>query len=114
MPKSRGPQIIHIQPEAPAKPAVGQPCNGCGLCCLAEPCPVGVVLSRRRHGACVALQWLPMERRYSCGVMRWQGQSAMTRLLERPLRAWMARMIAAGQGCDATLEVDAPNADADR
>ncbi|MDT0138632.1 hypothetical protein [Acidovorax sp. PRC11] len=38
---------------------MGQPCNGCGLCCLAEPCPLGMLVSRRRHGACVALRWLP-------------------------------------------------------
>jgi hypothetical protein len=50
-------RIIKIHPDAPPKPAVGAPCNGCGVCCLAEPCPLGVILSRRLKGACVALRW---------------------------------------------------------
>jgi len=39
-------EVILIHPEAPAKPPLGAPCNGCGVCCLAEPCPVGVLVSR--------------------------------------------------------------------
>ncbi|RYF67964.1 MAG: hypothetical protein EOO29_36015, partial [Comamonadaceae bacterium] len=50
-------QVIHLQPDAPTKPAFGQPCNGCGVCCASEPCPAGVLVSRRRHGACAALVW---------------------------------------------------------
>ncbi len=52
-------QVVFWHGDAPAQPAMGQPCNGCGLCCLAEPCPLGMLVSRRRHGACVALRWLP-------------------------------------------------------
>lgn len=90
-------QIIHIHPEAPPKPAFGAPCNGCGVCCLAEPCPLGMLLSRRRRGACVALRWSVPAGRYECGA-----------LVRLPfMRRWVARWIAAGQGCDASLEVEA-------
>ncbi len=104
-------QVVFWHGDAPAQPAMGQPCNGCGLCCLAEPCPLGMLVSRRRHGACVALRWLPgtepaaggQAGRYVCGMVadpagvtgwrnRWLLQ-ALTRLARR----W----IAAGQGCDA-------------
>jgi hypothetical protein len=99
--------VIHIHPEAPPKPAWGAPCNGCGVCCLLEPCPLGVVLSGRRTGACGALRWDPAQARYRCGALtdasgvlapRW-------RWLAAPLRRWAGRWIAAGAGCDAALEV---------
>ncbi|MFN4359417.1 MAG: hypothetical protein ACK4F4_01680 [Hylemonella sp.] len=111
-------QIIHIQPAAPEKPAVGQPCNGCGVCCLAEPCPLGQLLSRRRRGACDALRWDAASSRYRCGALRepdavlrtalasWPGRWMRPWLL--PLLRWQAgRWIAAGQGCDCTLEIEA-------
>ena len=41
---------IHIHPQAPGKVPEGVACNGCGVCCLFEPCPLGVVLSRARVG----------------------------------------------------------------
>lgn len=94
-------QIIHIHPEAPLKPPLGQPCNGCGVCCLAEPCPVGVVISRRWRGACKALRWNDAQSRYVCGVLV-DTAGRKTSWLNR----WVARMIAAGKGCDATLEIE--------
>ena len=91
---------------APAKPQQGAPCNGCGLCCLAEPCPLGILLSRRRQGACKALRWDDVAKNYRCGVLadamanrRWWG-----RLWLRLAKRW----IAAGIGCDADLQIAKP------
>ncbi|TAK86544.1 MAG: hypothetical protein EPO09_19655 [Aquabacterium sp.] len=101
-------QIIHIHPEAPPKPAQGAPCNGCGVCCLAEPCPVGVIVSRRRHGACEALVWSDEAGCYRCGllVVEAAGDMAWWRRWPRALwLRWARRMISAGSGCDASLEV---------
>jgi Fe-S-cluster-containing hydrogenase component 2 len=87
-------KMIRIEPAAPPKPAYGASCNGCGVCCLAEPCPIGMMVSRSRTGACVALRW--DGHRYRCGVLAdargWRAR-------------WMARWIAAGRGCDSTAEV---------
>lgn len=99
-------QVIHIHPAAPPKPAVGAACNGCGLCCLAEPCPLGQVISRKRSGACDALRWQDDLGLYRCGAMvdtervlgaRWRWAAPVVRRLAR-------RWISAGVGCDATLE----------
>ena len=48
---------IHIQAAAPPKLALSMPRNGCGICCLVEPDPLGVLISRRRSGACDAVRW---------------------------------------------------------
>jgi hypothetical protein len=88
-------QVIFLHPEAPAKPPAGAACNGCGVCCASAPCPLGMWLSRRRHGACAALQWDEGGARYRCGA------------LSRGGRLWQAlarRWIAAGKGCDSTLQ----------
>ncbi|HEY1091685.1 MAG TPA: hypothetical protein VGE47_11375 [Burkholderiaceae bacterium] len=86
------PRVIYIEPEAPLKPEFGAPCNGCGVCCLAEPCPVGMLFSRKRRGACVKLRWDAQTTRYVCGLMT--GAAWKRRLVSR----W----IAAGKGCDST------------
>ena len=68
-PPPSAPTVVWLHPEAPAKPVEGAPCNGCGLCCLAEPCPLGVLVSRRRAGACLALRWSDADGRYLCGMV---------------------------------------------
>lgn len=97
------PRVIHLHQAAPPKPAVGAACNGCGVCCAAEPCPLGMLLSRRRRGACVALAWDEAAARYRCDVLaqprRWLRWLPPT--LARPAAA---RWIAAGRGCDSDLE----------
>ncbi len=101
-------QVIYLHTEAPRKPAPGQACNGCGVCCATEPCPVGQVISRRTRGACAALLWSAPERLYRCGLVcgastLWPGLPGW---LESPL-AWLARRwISAASGCDATLEAE--------
>lgn len=109
-------RTILIQPEAPPKPATGQPCNGCGLCCLAEPCPVGVLVSLKRQGSCRALQWSAPDCQYRCGMLvqpaRYLGlpRLAPGAWPNRLIARWARRMIAAGIGCDAELEVETESA----
>ena len=100
--------VVWVHPDAPPKPPEGDPCNGCGLCCLAEPCPLGVLVSRRRVGACAALRWSDSPPRYWwCGMVVDPG--AATGLthpwIVRALAAWARRSIAQGKGCDAQLQV---------
>ena len=106
-------RTILLRPLAPPKPAVAAACNGCGVCCAAEPCPLGRWLSGRRHGECAALVWRDDDDRYACGVLddpgRWLPWLP-TAMSQRLARRW----IAAGQGCDCSFEVDPAPADAAR
>lgn len=75
------------------------------------PCPVGMLVSRRRRGACAALVWSDAESRYRCGMVtepghhlpRWvAGRPRLRRLASR----WALRFIAAGIGCDSDAELE--------
>ncbi len=117
-------QIIHIQPAAPRKPILGADCNGCGVCCLIAPCPLGVVLSGRRTGACDALRWEANPSQvpsgvYRCGAISQPAQVLSQALpkalpaalkgiipaLARALGYLAKRWVAAGKGCDSSVEV---------
>jgi len=104
--------VIHLHPDAPVKPAPGQACNGCGVCCAWQPCPLGVLVSGRRSGACKALVWHQPGQRYGCAMVAapervWPRLPAPLRPLVRRLaRRW----IAAGVGCDSDLQTgDGPD-----
>ncbi len=101
---------LHVELQAPAKPAEGQACNGCGVCCLAEPCPLGMAWSGRREGACAALHWSETSLRYECGLVS-RPVDHLPRSLRwaaRPLRRLALRMISSGSGCDCSLECKTP------
>jgi hypothetical protein len=89
----RASTTIRIHPAAPPKPAWGAGCNGCGVCCLAEPCPVGMLASQRTRGACAQVEWDGT--RYRCALMR--GRAAR----------WIGRWISAGRGCDSSAQLEA-------
>jgi len=108
-------QIIRQHPAAPAKPPLGATCNGCGVCCLAETCPLARLRFMQRTGPCPALEWLDTgtkengQPRYACGLLRhpanylgWLPAMAVP-LVQRLCRRW----IAAGIGCDCDAEVPA-------
>lgn len=101
--------VIRLHELAPLKPTPGQPCNGCGLCCALEPCPIGALFSLRLDGRCRLLRWHDEERRYRCGAMNavqsWPAALAGTG--QRVVSRW----IAAGGGCDCSAQ---PVADAGR
>ena len=97
------PRVIHLRPAAPLKPPEGQACNGCGLCCAAQPCPLGMLLSRKRQGACHALVWDEPAARYHCGVVA-QPRRWLPWLPAALARRLALRWIAAAHGCDADLE----------
>jgi hypothetical protein len=105
-------QVVHIHPAAPAKPALGAPCNGCGVCCLAEPCPIGIVVSHRRTGACAAVRWDEPQQLYRCGMVEDPLRQLGWRRAPHGLSAWLGRRlrrwIAAGAGCDASLTTGPP------
>lgn len=106
---------IHVEPDAPTKPAWGASCNGCGVCCLAEPCPLGVVLTGRRRGSCRALRWDAAGSLYRCGALT---DAAAVLRVDHPslqgfivsaLARWLPKLayrwVSAGSGCDCDLEV---------
>ncbi len=101
--------VIHLQPQAPAKPAMGAACNGCGVCCAWQPCPLGVLVSGKRHGECSALRWDGPGRQYRCAMV--SDPHAVWPLLPAALagglKALARRWIAAGAGCDCDCEVEA-------
>lgn len=100
-------RTILIHADAPPKPALGAACNGCGLCCAHEPCPLGMLLSRRRSGRCDALAWSEPQTRYVCGVIveprRWLPWLPAA-WGDRLARRW----IAAAAGCDAEVLAESP------
>lgn len=99
---------MQIQPAAPPKPALGQACNGCGLCCLYAPCPIGMLVSRKLKGACRALRWHEAQSRYRCGLLGESENPAGAKSSGRFGRwrqALLRRWIAAGVGCDADLAI---------
>lgn len=51
-----------------AKPLSGQPCNGCGYCCTAEPCQLAQEFLHCTTGPCVALE--VTDGRSGCGLVR--------------------------------------------
>ncbi|MFZ6724198.1 hypothetical protein ACO0K2_01755 [Undibacterium sp. MH2W] len=100
--------VVWLAQQAPRKPEIGQSCNGCGVCCAAEPCPVARVFLWQRKGSCRALMWDPSQSLYRCGMLlqpaafldwlpqRWQGWFG------RRVRRW----ISAGVACDSDATIE--------
>ena len=100
-------QLIELHPLAPDKPDYGARCNGCGLCCAAEPCPVAFVFLFQFRGRCRALLWQEDAKRYVCGMVVFPDR--YVRLIPESWREragrFIAKRIAAGDGCDFSAEV---------
>jgi hypothetical protein len=81
------------------------------VCCIAEPCPVGIVVSRSRTGSCVALDWDATHSRHRCGLIikpaavLGLGHGVAARGVARLVSSLATRWIAAGKGCDSDAAV---------
>lgn len=105
-------QTITLHRNAPPKPRPGEPCNGCGVCCAAEPCPIAALFLFQRRGRCRALVWQDEHARYVCGMVT--SPESHSRLIPASLGKLMggffASRISAGAGCDSTAELDVEEA----
>lgn len=89
-------------------PGHGNPCNGCGLCCLSALCMVAsavfsgeMVVRDEMEGPCPALE--REGDRYYCGFMRSPAQYRPVQAAmfgEPALIAAMKYLMGAGRGCD--------------
>lgn len=88
-----------------SKPRYGEPCNGCGMCCVAVQCPVSLGLFGEQP-LCPALEQAGDA--LACGLMR----NTLDYVPDMP--AWggkalteaFALMIGSGLGCDGADEND--------
>ena len=86
----------------PAKPILGDPCNGCGYCCAMEACALArEYISADIPGPCPALEF--EGGRLRCGLVR--RPSLYMRLpnewADALLGSLFAQMLGVGKGCDA-------------
>lgn len=100
-------QTIIIHAQAPAKPALGQPCNGCGVCCAAEPCPVSLAMLWPHQTPCRALIWQESTQRYVCGMVSEPARflSWLPQRFNHLASQWFKRWIAANTACDADVDL---------
>jgi hypothetical protein len=103
-------KFIWLHEQAPDKPREGQPCNGCGVCCASEPCPVAIIFLWQRHGRCRALEWDEIAQHYRCGMLRRPEYyvRSLPDFLGNVLRPWIKRQIAADTVCDARDDQSRP------
>lgn len=94
-----------MTPQLPQKPRYGEPCNGCGMCCIAVQCPVSTALFGEQE-LCPALE--QAGNALACGLMRNTADYVpdMTAWGGKVLTEALALMIGAGIGCDGQMEGD--------
>lgn len=95
-------KTIYIHQQAPKKPSLGAPCNGCGVCCAAEPCPVSRLFLGTKTQVCKALEWHAQEKRYFCGMVLHPQQflNWLPAWMVSPASRCFKRWIAADWKCD--------------
>lgn len=101
-------QTITIHRDAPAKPAQGAPCNGCGVCCAADPCPVARLFLWQWRGACRALIWDESTGHYRCGMLSDPAKHSriVPAICNGLAKGFFAKRIAAGAGCDSSAVLE--------
>lgn len=91
---------------SPAKPSEGSPCNGCGVCCAYEVCPLpeffGLPYKSGSNGPCAVLEYA--DGRWWCGLVRSPEHHLSLKPWAAPLIAEMIRELLGDGTCDASVE----------
>lgn len=92
------------------KPRYGDPCTGCGICCIMTLCPLAQAIYRYKEGPCPALEWV--DGKSACGMVTHPERHASTLALIAVGRAELSAtakfVIGAGDGCDCHLVNEPP------
>ncbi len=97
------------------KPKIGEPCNGCGICCMVQTCRNGAYvlglvdeLGDYAEGRCPALVQRP-DKTYACGIILNPNKYIKNKQYTAKVKSrHFARLIGAGNGCDELLPDDTP------
>lgn len=91
---------------APAYPGMGNPCNGCGQCCVIYPCALARDLAGVREGPCPIL--MREGDIWRCGLTiephRFVVGLAGKPFADKALAPLLAEALGIGRGCDAEIE----------
>lgn len=83
---------LQVLETAPEKPRKGEPCNGCGFCCAAEVCEIGLAaMGPDTQAPCPAMEF--SEGRFWCGIVKAEDELGVFPLVRL--------MLGIGKGCDA-------------
>lgn len=89
------------------KPKIGEPCNGCGLCCMVVMCNVGAYLMKKTNvwgerkvsGPCPALVKKP-DGMMLCGLVLTPEKYVKSKYRPEVVSREVSHVIGAGTGCD--------------
>lgn len=87
------------------KPAHGQPCTHCGLCCLMTVCSLGRVVLGQAEGPCPALDF-DADKKSSCGLIANPMAFAPLHTIAHGVENMTAAakvILGSGDGCDARI-----------
>lgn len=71
------------------KPPFGSPCNGCGLCCMAEVCAIGRMAFPDAPAPCPALRF--NGKMHRCSLVEFEGEAGIEPIF--------AEALGIGKGC---------------
>ena len=89
------------------KPKIGEPCNGCGVCCQIQLCNAGAFLLRKTkylgektiEGQCPALLPRP-DGSFVCGLIVKPSVFVKSKYRPEVISRTVAEIVGAGTGCD--------------
>jgi hypothetical protein len=85
----------------PKKPHEGAVCNGCGLCCAVQLCPLAIEFIPDAAAPCPAMEFA--EGRFWCGLARRPSRYLDTPASgDRLIRGMVFTALSIGEGCDAS------------